>query len=95
MAVKLSLGLMSWPVTRNRDGVPVSVVELFTLPTAAWIVVGPSSRIVAMPAVEIVDTVVSDEVQVTPAVTLPTLPSENVPVAVNCFVAATGTDTWT
>src|SRR5579871_582299 len=83
---------MRLPVNRNLDGVPVSVVEQFTVPTPAWMVVGPSSRTVVNPGDEMVATVVVDELQVALAVMLPLLPSENVPVAVNCWVAPTGTD---
>ena len=48
----------------------------------------------AIPTVEIVATVVVDELQVALAVILPVLVSENVPVAVNCCVAPTGTETF-
>jgi hypothetical protein len=57
-------------------------------------VVGPSSKSVATPADETVATVVADEVHVALAVILPLVPSENVPVAVNCCVAPTGTDAF-
>lgn len=75
-------------------GVRVSVVEPFTVPTAAWMVVSPSSRPVAKPADEILATVVAEDVHVALAVRLLLLPSEKVPVAVNCTVAPTGKDAF-
>ena len=48
---------------------------------------------VAIPAVETVATVVADELHVALVVMLPLLESEKVPVAVNCCVAPTGTET--
>ena len=56
-------------------------------------VVGPSSRSVATPNGETVATVVTDEVHVALGVMLPLLPSEKVPVAVNCCAAPTGIET--
>jgi hypothetical protein len=47
-----------------------------------------------MPAVEIVATVLSDEVHVALEVTLAWLLSEYVPVAVNCCVAPTDSETF-
>ena len=84
--------MLRLPVKRNLEGVPVSVAEALTVPTVAWMVVGPSSRSVAIPAGETVATFVADDVHVALAVTLPKLASENVPVAVNGWVAPTGTD---
>ncbi len=45
-----------------------------------------------MPVVETVAMFVADDVHVALAVMLPTVESEKVPVAVNCWVAPTGTD---
>jgi hypothetical protein len=55
-------------------------------------VVVPSSAPVAIPAAETDATVVSDKVHVATLVMLPWLPSEKIPVAVNCWVAPTGKD---
>ena len=56
--------------------VPVSDVEPLIVPTVAWIVVVPSPTPVAVPAVEIVATLVAVELQVALAVIFPCVPSE-------------------
>ena len=71
-------------------GVTVSVVEPATLPDVAVIVEVPAARQDARPlepaALLIVDTVAFEELQVTDAVRFCVVPSEYVPVAVNCLV---------
>ncbi len=66
--------------------VTVSVVEPETLPAVAVIVVGPMARQVARPVLLIVAIPVFDELHVTDEVKSSSLPSEKVPLAVNCFV---------
>jgi hypothetical protein len=71
-------------------GVTVSVVEPDMLPNTAVIVEVPAARQDARPlepaALLIVDTVAFEELQVTDAVRFCVVPSEYVPVAVNCLV---------
>ena len=64
------------------------------LPTAASIVVGPSEAPVATPVAETVATFVADEVHVAYALMLLWLLSEKYPVAVNCWVAPMGSETF-
>jgi len=71
-------------------GCTVSVVDPFTLPRVALIVVEPEPTLVASPfepaVLLIVATPVADELQVTVVVMFCVLLSEYVPVAVNCSV---------
>jgi hypothetical protein len=67
--------------------VTVRVVEPMTPFTLAVIAVVPAATPVARPPVEIVAVAVVDEVQVAIADTSCVVPSLNVPVAVNCWVA--------
>jgi len=71
-------------------GVTVSVVEPATLPAVAMIVAVPAARQDVSPlepaALLIVDTVAFEELQVTDAVRSCVVPSEYVPIAVNCLV---------
>ena len=55
-------------IETSADAVTVSRVVPLTLPTAAWIVVGPCARVVAAPVALIVATVVADELHVAVAV---------------------------
>ena len=70
----------------------VMVVELDMVPCLAETVVEPAVKAEARPDAEMLATVVLEEVQVTPPVMFTTLPSVNVPVAVNCCVLPPGTD---
>jgi hypothetical protein len=63
------------------------------VPEVAVIVVVPTARVVATPAVLIVANEEVFEVQVTEAEMFFDVPSEKVPVAVNWLVKPTGTDT--
>ena len=71
-------------------GCTVSVVDPFTLPRVALIVVEPEPTLVARPfepaVLLIVATPVADELQVTVVVMFCVLLSEYVPVAVNCWL---------
>lgn len=62
------------------------MVEPETLPVVAVIVVEPTARHVASPVLLIVAIPLFDELHVTDAVKSRVLPSEKVPVAVNCLV---------
>ena len=66
--------------------VTVSVVFAEMLPDDAVMTDVPAARAVARPLAEIVATAVVPEVQVTEAVIFCCVPSEYVPVAVNCSV---------
>ena len=70
-------------------GCTVSTVLPVMLLSAAEMVVLPVFTPVASPAAVIVATLVLDEAQVTELVIFCVLPSEYVPVAVNCCVAPT------
>jgi len=70
--------------------VTVRVVFPEIVPKVAVMVVVPAAMDVARPLLLMVTVEVLDELQVTDPVTLPLVPSENVPVAVNCWVAPTG-----
>src|SRR5262245_13333501 len=69
----------------------VSVVVPLTAPRVAEIVVVPDATAVARPEPLIVATAELDDAHVTCDVTFCMLPSEYVPVAVNCWVAPTET----
>ena len=69
----------------------VRVVVPAILPEAAAMVTVPIERAVARPLLLIVATNVWDELQATCVVILWLVPSEYVPVAVNCWVTPTGT----
>ena len=60
------------------------LVDVVLVPAVAVIVVVPAVRPVASPLVFIVATAVLDELQLTCVVTSWVVPSEKVPVAVNC-----------
>jgi len=64
--------------------VTVSVVESFTEPKLARIVVAPGATVVASPELLTVATVTAEEFQLTVLVRSCVLPSAYVPVAVNC-----------
>jgi hypothetical protein len=64
------------PVNLNGEGAPLIVAVPLIVPRAAVIVTGPSAMPVAIPAAEIVATVMSDEVHVAFEVMLTWLPSE-------------------
>ena len=68
----------------------VSVVLAETAPEVAAMVVVPAVRAVTRPFPLIVATAVLLEVQVTELVTSCVVPSEKVPMAVNCWVVAPG-----
>ena len=68
----------------------VKVVFTKIVPEAAVMVVVPAVRAVARPLLLTVATAVLDELQVTEIVTSWVVPSENVPVAVNCWVTTRG-----
>jgi hypothetical protein len=68
----------------------VRVVLPEILPEVALTVVDPKATAVARPPLLIVATDVSDELQVTCMVISLLVPSEYVPVAVNCWVTPTG-----
>ena len=72
----------------NVAEVTVNWVLPDVAPEVAVIVVVPAAAPVATPAVLTVATPVSDELQVTDAVISPVVPSEYVPMAVNCWVAS-------
>jgi hypothetical protein len=71
--------------------VTVRVVLTEIVPEVAVMVVVPAVRAVARPFLLTTATVVMDEVQVTSAVISWVVPSEKVPVAVNCWVVPPGT----
>lgn len=66
--------------------VTVSVADAVSAPYVAVITLDPVFRAVTKPPALIVATDIAPEVQVVDAVTSCVLPSENVPVAVNCLV---------
>lgn len=74
----------------STTGVTVSVVEAEMVPDVAFMVVEPTPCDVASPfippALLILATVVAEEFQVTDDVRFCVVASENVPVAMNCFV---------
>jgi hypothetical protein len=65
-------------------GVTVSVAKPVTLPEAALIVVAPVATLLARPPLAIVATFGAEEPQLAELVRFCVLPSEYVPVAVNC-----------
>jgi hypothetical protein len=72
-------------VILGADATTVRVVEPETLPNAALIVVEPDCIVVAMPDVSMVETDVFEEDQEDVLVRSCWLPSEYLPVAVNCW----------
>ena len=80
-------------VTDREDRVAeftVRVILPVILPEVAVMVAVPTETAVARPLPLTVATEVSDEVQVTCVVISWLVPSENIPVAVNCWVTPTG-----
>jgi hypothetical protein len=71
--------------------VTVRVVFAETSPEVAVMVVVPAVTAVASPLLSTVATAVLEELQVTEMVTSWVVPSEKVPVAVNCWVVPPGT----
>ena len=74
----------------SAAAVTVNPVEPLMLPRVAEIVTGPGDTAEARPVLLIVAHVVSEEAQVTELVKFSVVPSDNVPVAVNCSVSPTG-----
>ncbi len=72
-------------------GVTVRVVLPETVPEVAVMVVVPVARAVARPLLSITATIVLDELQLACVVISCVVPSEKVPVAVNCWVAPPST----
>ena len=76
-------------MTKLHYGVTVRVELAEIVPEVAVMVVVPAARAMARPLLLTVATDVLDELQVTETVMSWIVPSENVPVAVNCWVDAT------
>ena len=91
MDVPLSIrGFAGFTVIETKCAVEtVSVVEPFTDPKVAVMVLLPVATLVASPCALMLATAEEDELQSTDAVRSSVLESLNVPMAVNCFVVLT------